>query len=435
MPGLTTVPPAPTAADENIFLPPKMPSIPIEVLERFDSMQEYDDALQQWWSQVSGAISDVLTGAASTANAASDAITNPDSSLNDRIDQVSSVAGGKNAIFVQGTAPTSPKVGDLWVDTADQNKYEFWDGSAWQYKQDQVLAAAVSTESSTRATADGFLSGKYTLTVVAGNVVTGMNITSSSGGGTNVSNVTFQASSFLIYNGSSGNPVFSASGGVVYLASTLVVDQANSKVYIGIGTYANAGTQFYVDSTGKFSLGANLTWNGTTLAITGNATFSGTVDIGSGLTHTIINGTGITFGDTSSYSITLSSDGTSNLIGLNSTTGYDISIQANNHVIGGCIISLSQPGGNNTFIFTGLIQMNVGGGNNVGLAAETDGSLTLRNILLPGTINLGSLVSTNGDGWTPKMKANSGSNEISFKWTGSELHARVDSTDLGAILF
>jgi hypothetical protein len=132
--------------------------------------------------------------------------------------------------------------------------------------------AAVSTEATARATADGFLSGKYTLTVTAGDVVTGMNITSSTGSGTNVSSVIFRATDFKIYNSVSGVAMFSVSGTAIKLGDTLTVDTVNSKVYIGTGTFAGATTSFYVDSAGQFSLKDKFQWNGTTLTLTGTVT-------------------------------------------------------------------------------------------------------------------------------------------------------------------
>lgn len=130
---------------------------------------------------------------------------------------------------------------------------------------------SIETERVARITADGFLEGKYTLTVTAGSVVTGMNITSSTGLGTDISSVTFQTDKFLIYNGTSGQQMFYVSGSSVLLANTLKVN-TSGKVFIGTGTYANTNTAFYVDSTGQFSLKDKLTWDGTTLTITGSLT-------------------------------------------------------------------------------------------------------------------------------------------------------------------
>lgn len=141
--------------------------------------------------------------------------------------------------------------------------------------EEGVRAAAVTAEATARATADGFLEGKYTLTVIAGDVVTGMNITSSSGAGTDISSVIFRATDFKIYNSVSGVEMFSVSGTAVKLGATLTVDTANSKVYIGTGTYGNTNTSFYVDSTGQFSLKDKLTWDGTTLTVGGSISSTG----------------------------------------------------------------------------------------------------------------------------------------------------------------
>jgi hypothetical protein len=80
------------------------------------------------------------------------------------------------------------------------------------------VAASVVTEATARATADGHLSANYSVTVTAGDVVTGMQLNSSSGGGATISTVTFTASVFQIYNGSSGQAVFTASSGSVQIA-------------------------------------------------------------------------------------------------------------------------------------------------------------------------------------------------------------------------
>jgi hypothetical protein len=47
---------------------------------------------------------------------------------------------------------------------------------------------------------------------------------------------------------------------------------APTKVYLGTGTYNNTNTPFYVDESGQFSLKDKLTWDGTALAITGSVT-------------------------------------------------------------------------------------------------------------------------------------------------------------------
>lgn len=54
------------------------------------------------------------------------------------------------------------------------------------------------------------------------------------------------------------------------------------QMYLGTGTYGDANTPFYVDSTNKFSLGSNLTWDGSTLTVNGNGTFNGTINASAG---------------------------------------------------------------------------------------------------------------------------------------------------------
>jgi uncharacterized Zn-binding protein involved in type VI secretion len=61
------------------------------------------------------------------------------------------------------------------------------------------------------------------------------------------------------------------------------VMSSNSKIYLGTGEYANTNTPFYVDDTSKFSLGNKLTWDGSSLTVSGNINITG------GNTLTLIN--------------------------------------------------------------------------------------------------------------------------------------------------
>lgn len=293
---LRSVQNSPAVAQDTLNLPGKVPDVPDDVITRFASMGDWDTSLQTWWNQIQQSLQDTLDSVAGTTNVVYQNVNNVsavqgtlaarittetsariagDAALASDITTVSSLAGSKAKISVQSMAPASPAVNDLWLDTSDTPPdYKFWDGAAWDLKPDGTLAAAISTEATTRAGADGFLSGKYTVTVVAGNVITGFNITSSTGGGTNVSNVSFTAGSFNIYDGTSSYPIFATSTGTVALAGTLVVN-TSGKVYIGTGNYSDAGTPFYVDSVGKFSLGGSLTWDGTTLTVSGNISVTG----------------------------------------------------------------------------------------------------------------------------------------------------------------
>lgn len=76
-----------------------------------------------------------------------------------------STADGKVTSFYQTSAPTAEGVGDFWVDTNDKNKLYRWSGSAWVAVADVRITdntAAISTESTARATADTALANDIT---------------------------------------------------------------------------------------------------------------------------------------------------------------------------------------------------------------------------------------------------------------------------------
>ena len=57
-------------------------------------------------------------------------------------------------VFSQTSAPTAINTGDLWFDTNDSNKQYRWDGSNWVAVRDVISQAAITSEASTRATND-----------------------------------------------------------------------------------------------------------------------------------------------------------------------------------------------------------------------------------------------------------------------------------------
>jgi hypothetical protein len=198
----------------------------------------------------------------------------------------------KPASYTPGQVPDFPHVNPDLINVPGMREQQTRNQSWWanvkqslfkQFQGDGIdiarNGASIKEEATIREEADGFLEGKYTLQVTAGNVVTGMVITSSTApdGGT-VSEVTFQTDRFKIYNGVSGQTMFDVSGTTVRLGGTMVVNTTGNKVYIGAGNYSNADTAWFVDSTGRMSLKNKLTWDGTTLTITGSITAtSGTI--------------------------------------------------------------------------------------------------------------------------------------------------------------
>jgi hypothetical protein len=345
MPQLRTRSPAPTVVPDTVGLPPKFPGLPADVLKRFPSLETWVEDADAWWTRTSQAIQGnnrwvsqsvtkankvdgdlrvSIDGATAAIVTERTARITEDEILARRVVTVSAIAGVSQNIKVQGTAPVGPALNDYWVDNSDPiNPVTYqWDGAAWAEVTTPISAVAVADERTARITADGYLEGKYTLTVTAGNVVTGMNITSASGGGTDISSVIFRATDFQIYNGSSGVAAFSLSGGNLTLSGSITlahtqvsglgdlatedsvawadvsgrpIDSAGrivtapapsaSGLYLGsthLGFYASGAWKTYMDNSGNFYLsgaGANgLAWNGTTLTINGEITStSGTI--------------------------------------------------------------------------------------------------------------------------------------------------------------
>ena len=59
--------------------------------------------------------------------------------------------------------------------------------------------------------------------------------------------------------------------GKVHVGTTngIIIDGNRKKLYQGTGTHSNTNTGFYMDNTGKFSLGDKLVWDSNTLTVTG----------------------------------------------------------------------------------------------------------------------------------------------------------------------
>lgn len=324
MPSLAAMQQPPQPVPDSVQLPPTgFPEVPGDVIERFPDMQDWQDSVSLWYNQLVSGLDDWTNTSSSTTTTVyqgqqnlsvqqgilsaqivtlTNTVISGNAALASQIITISALASSASHISAQSTPPVGPSVNDIWVDTANIAApiTYFWNGAAWQLQTTPVIATAISSEALARATADGNLAGKYTLTVAAGNVVTGMNITSSTGGGTNISQVIFNATDFLIYNGVSGQPMFAVSGGLVTLGQTFVVDYTNQKVYIGVGTYNNSNTAFYLDSNGKFSLGSGLHFDGTNLSISGSISSSSgaiggfaigatTLSAGSGFQHVLLD--------------------------------------------------------------------------------------------------------------------------------------------------
>ena len=69
---------------------------------------------------------------------------------------IETAVNGKNKIYRQSTAPSGSLVtGDVWFDTSNGNRQYYWNGTAWVDVQDTAIAAAASAATAAQSTADG----------------------------------------------------------------------------------------------------------------------------------------------------------------------------------------------------------------------------------------------------------------------------------------
>lgn len=69
--------------------------------------------------------------------------------------QAQTTANSKITTSYQNDAPTASAIGDLWIDTNDDNKLYRWNGSQWIDAQDKEIQQALTAAGDAQATADG----------------------------------------------------------------------------------------------------------------------------------------------------------------------------------------------------------------------------------------------------------------------------------------
>ena len=145
-----------------------------------------------------------------------------------------STADGKNKVYRQGTTPTAPTggfaVGDLWFDTANDNRISRWDGSAWaQYglgnaaianldagkistgflAADRIQANTLDAAKITAGTitTDRFSANTINASVITSGTITGVKLSADSVDGKTITGATVQTSA-----GSTSKVVLNSSG-------------------------------------------------------------------------------------------------------------------------------------------------------------------------------------------------------------------------------
>jgi len=195
-------------------------------------------------------------------------------------DAAQATADSRPKVFRQTSAPsTSEPGGSLWYDTDDDNKLYILVSSTWTPTRDGQITTALADAAAAQSTAN---TANTTATAVSNDLQDVIDGVSVSGAGTFIDANVIYSPLIAGTNGYISNVFKVGNAGIT-------LDGVNKKIYIGTGTYNNSNTAFYVDNSNNFSLGNKLSWNGSSLSVTGtiNATagnFTSTVSVGSGAT-------------------------------------------------------------------------------------------------------------------------------------------------------
>ncbi|WP_438404332.1 phage tail tip fiber protein [Aeromonas hydrophila] len=158
--------------------------------------------------------------------AESEARANAVQSLASQINTVSAVAGSKNKTFFQATAPgTGMGTGDLWFDTANNNRPYRYSGTAWVATDDPRIAAnAAAVQQQSKAIADlqNGAQAMWTAKASAGQITAGIGLIAKSDG---TSQVALSASQVFVFDPNSSTPMaplFAIDNGQAVIAEAII---------------------------------------------------------------------------------------------------------------------------------------------------------------------------------------------------------------------
>uniref|UniRef100_UPI0005BD4EF5 phage tail tip fiber protein n=1 Tax=Aeromonas media TaxID=651 RepID=UPI0005BD4EF5 len=147
-------------------------------------------------------------------------------SLGSQINTVSAVAGSKNKTFFQATAPsTGMGTGDLWFDTANNNRPYRHSGTAWIATDDPRIAAnaaSIQTQSQAIANLQNGAQAMWTAKASAGQITAGIGLIAKSDG---TSQVAISASQVFVFNPNSSTPMaplFAIDNGQAVIAEAII---------------------------------------------------------------------------------------------------------------------------------------------------------------------------------------------------------------------
>lgn len=185
-----------------------------------------DSAMAQQIQQVSASYQQGDQQLAGQITAESVARADAMQALGSQIDTVSAVAGSKNKTFFQATAPGSAMgTGDLWFDTANNNRPYRYSGTAWVATDDPRIAAnaaAVQLQSQAIADLQNGAQAMWTAKASAGQITAGIGLIAKSDG---TSQVVVSASQFFVFNPNSPSttaPLFAIDNGQAVIAEAII---------------------------------------------------------------------------------------------------------------------------------------------------------------------------------------------------------------------
>lgn len=200
-------------------------------------------------------------------------------------------ADSKNASYYQNDAPagTAHEIGDLWIDTNDNDKLYSWDGDSWELAQDSAAASSAATTAYNAAIAS--LQPSASTIVNASNQITAVN--------------------------TNGITVFS--GGSATTGARIVMNSAGIAGFDATSTGSDNGSTFSISAS------------------SGAAIFKGSIQSGSTITGAAITGSSFTSTNyTGGTGLALAPTGTGNSILFNVSGSQIGSIAA---VAGGVVIT------------------------------------------------------------------------------------------------
>jgi hypothetical protein len=205
--------------------------------------------------------------------------------------EAQATADSKNASYYQDNAPagTAHEIGDLWIDTNDNDKLYSWDGDSWELAQDSATAATAAQTAYNAAIAS--LQPSASTIVNANNQITAVNT----------------------------NGITVYSGGSATTGARIVMNSAGIAGFDATSTGAGNGATFSISAS------------------TGAAIFKGSIQSGSTITGAQITGSSFTSTNyPSGTGLALAPTGTGNTILFNVSGSQIGSISA---VAGGILIT------------------------------------------------------------------------------------------------